>query len=170
MSVLIAVSTTALFDDALARENLLAPRSEFRPLSRSDDKTAYPVRRPQAAPERASGRTSSRAWLPDITSGRKGSRKALPITRGQELGMRFRPDDRDPVQGSARGPGNAGVPAQAQPDVAFRPVPRRNRPTYEELEAERQGGTPPPPMPGGVPMLPGSPVLPPAGLPWIPPW
>jgi hypothetical protein len=169
MTVLIAVAATAGYDDALARDSSLAPRSEFRPLSRAEDKTAYP-RRPQAAAQRATGRAGSRAWLPDITSGRKGSRKALPITRGQELGMRFRPDDRDPVQGPVGGPVNAGVPAQAQPDVAFRPVPRRSRPTYEELEAERQGGARPPPVSGGYPMLPGSAVPPPAGLPWVPPW
>jgi hypothetical protein len=109
--------------------------------------------------------------MPDVTSARSGLRKAVPITRGQELGMRFRPDERDPLHGS-------GLPASRTPgavtspdlDQAFRPIPRRTRPTYEALEAERRAreAMPASPMPAPMayPGLTAPPVLPPLGRSW----
>jgi len=95
---------------------------------------------------------------------RAGARKAVPVTRGQELGLRFRPDDRDPAYGpslstphspDAHGEETGALHSQ------FRPVERRRRPTYEELQQE-QATVPspvapvmpypmmtPPPLPGG---------------------
>jgi len=161
----IAASATA-GSEVLARDQLVTPRFDFRPLSRADDKAAFPVRRPQASSPRSSGRTAMQLRLPDITDGRKGSRKAMPITRGQELGLRFRPDKRDPVQGPAGALPGTGARSQVGADTAFRPVTPGVRPSYEELQAQRQGGVMPPPMRGGYALPPGSPPFPPVGLPW----
>ncbi|MCB1774562.1 MAG: hypothetical protein KDI88_13175 [Gammaproteobacteria bacterium] len=93
---------------------------------------------------------------------RAGARKAVPVTRGQELGLRFRPDERDPIagQGTSGQIGQEAVGRFTTPgDSAFRPLPRERRRTYEDIQAESQAGEIPmvPAMP--YPMLP----LPPTG-------
>ena len=63
---------------------------------------------------------------------RAGARKVVPITRGQELGFKFRPDDRASSQGQAGvSPGYSNF--GGEPQSQFRPVEPRRRPTYEEL-------------------------------------
>jgi hypothetical protein len=96
---------------------------------------------------------------------RTGSRKAVPITRGQELGLRFRPDERDPYAGAPAFPAEPNrQPTFGADDPQFRPVQKRRKPTYEELQAEQaasQSPVQPPPQygPGLPPTLP----LPPIG-------
>lgn len=94
---------------------------------------------------------------------RAGLRKAVPVTRGQELGLRFRPDERDPIAGQ-------GYPERFEQgtvqrftvpgDSQFRPLPRERRRTYEDIQAESQAAQPQmvPNMP--YPMLPVPPVGP----------
>jgi hypothetical protein len=94
---------------------------------------------------------------------RAGARKAVPITRGQELGLRFRPDERDPIGGQAY-PGQPGQGAAGHftpsDNSQFRPLPKAKRRTYEDMQAESQAVAPPmaPAMP--YPMLPMPPVGP----------
>ena len=143
-------------------------RMDFRPLGRADELNTAPRR---AAPSQLrSQRAAGANWgarLPDITAPRTGTRKAVPVTRGQELGLRFRPDERDPLQGrvapSAPAPGALGDPADSP---AFRPLKRRARPTYEALENERRAAesmsAPPMAYPG---LLPPPSLPPPRGVP-----
>lgn len=98
---------------------------------------------------------------------RAGSRKAVPVTRGQELGLRFRPDDRDPYYAS---PGltveRPGVAPPGVSDHAFRPTPRKRRPTYEELQAGQQSRPPAFPATGYPAAIPPPLPMPPTGVYW----
>jgi hypothetical protein len=89
---------------------------------------------------------------------RAGWRKASPITRGQDLGLRFRPDERAPAYGEVIAPGGGRGEPREQAD--FRPVEPRRKPTYEELQAREQATEPALRMPSvPYPALP--PPLPP---------
>ena len=99
---------------------------------------------------------------PLIASPRAGMRKAEPATRGQELGLRFRPDEREsPYYGQSAPPpaGEGGYAPSSEPRAQFRPTPRRRKPTYEELQSEASPTGPP-----VAPMLP-YPSMPPPPLP-----
>lgn len=140
-------------------------RADFRPLGRSDGVSAVPRRAARPQSQRSAG-ASWRARLPDVTSARAGTRKAVPVTRGQELGLRFRPDDRDPLQGTGVTVTPApGAPLGQDDNTAFRPMERRARPTYEALENERRAAesmaAPPMAYPGLLP-----PALPPVRRAW----
>lgn len=135
-------------------------RADFRPLSRADDKTLEQSRRPRPVGGQL-GAIDRRARFPDVTGGRAGVRKAVPVTRGQELGSRFRPDEREPVQGIYSGavPGSAAIGDMQQ---QFRPIAPRRKPTYEEFEAQRRSTAPAAPAaPLGY-----APVQPPFGPAW----
>lgn len=107
-------------------------------------------------------------------SQRAGARKAEPVTRGHDLGLRFRPDEREPAHAD-------GIPAAGNPGSAdsqdlhsqFRPIERKRKRTYEEIEAERRSALPPPPtvpsagLPAPLPP-PYAPPLPGYGAPWPP--
>jgi hypothetical protein len=99
---------------------------------------------------------------------RAGSRKAVPVTRGQELGLRFRPDENaSPYAQPGFAPSDTGRPGSDALQSQFRPIPKRRKPTYEELQSEMA----PPPQPGVAPMMPyplGVPPLPGYG-PYPPP-
>jgi hypothetical protein len=103
-------------------------------------------------------------------SARAGWRKASPITRGQDLGLRFRPDERAPAYGGVIGPGGGQVEPREQAN--FRPVAPRKKPTYEELQAREQASVPRRPMPSAAPYPGLPPYLPPRlpppypGAPW----
>lgn len=149
----------------------ISSRMDFRPLGRADEMSTAPRRAaPSQLPSQRAAGNNWGARLPDITSARTGTRKAVPITRGQELGLRFRPDERDPLQGrvspSAPAPGALGDPPDGP---AFRPLERRARPTYEALENERRAKesmqAPPLAYPG---MLPPPTLPPPRGA--LPVW
>lgn len=108
--------------------------------------------------------TSRRGSYDDLLQAdRAGARKAVPITRGQELGLRFRPDERDPLVRQAYPQLQAGegyrerfeLPAGQQ----FRPIPKKRKPTYEELQAESRLEEPDLPA-SPYPMLPMPPVRP----------
>jgi hypothetical protein len=118
-----------------ARSSSLAQDPRRRPLGRS--------------PERIGGQTVS------SFSERAGARKAVPVTRGQELGLRFRPDDRASPYGQGFEPPAATDPGLYSPEVQsqFRPLPKRQKPTYEEQQAESMNvpQLPPPIMPYPVP-------------------
>lgn len=119
------------------------------------------------APEVAAFESASRAGAPGPSS-RAGWRKATPVTRGQDLGFRFRPDERAPAQGEVIAPG--GVQGEPREQADFRPIEPRRKPTYEELQAREQvsGSVAPPPS---VPAMP-YPMLPPPPPPFFPvaPW
>ena len=157
----------ATFAQPTPQGSTVAPRADFRPLSRAEDKTAFQPRRP-LPPARARTMTNASGRLPDITGGRVGARKALPITRGQELGLRFRPDKHEPVQGGYPEP-ISGQSLSNETQTQFRPLASRRKPTYEELESQRQAiGRPAPATPFAYgPLQP--PPLPPFGMP-LPPW
>ena len=120
-------------------------------------------RRPFAAAQRNSSDRS-------FASPRSGARKAVPITRGQDLGLRFRPDERDSNDGYVVAPqgGVANHPFQSDEHTQFRPAPAKRRRTYEELQAESATPQPltPPPLP--YPMMPAPPM--PAYQPYFPHW
>lgn len=139
-------------------------RAEFRPLARGDDRALYSPRRPLAGAERRANAIDRRAWLPEITDGRSGARKAVPVQRGQELGLRFRPDDRDTLYDQYPPTGVTGGPAD-EAQQQFRPIAPKRRPTYEELEAQRRADAAAPPSQMGSPLL-QPPMLPPATGPW----
>ena len=82
---------------------------------------------------------------------RAGARKAVPITRGQELGLRFRPDERaspytQPGVAAPRSTSPYGS-AQSELQSQFRPLKPRRKPTYEELQAETAPARPRMPAP-----------------------
>lgn len=150
---------------------------QFRPWSRTDARPAAMQRRVQmrAPATRRSDQTSRRAtslstghqWRqqPDFGGQRAGARKAVPITRGQELGLRFRPDERASPYGQSvlpQGDGASAVQSE-QLQSQFRPTRPKRKPTYEELEAERAAvqpqqigpAMPYPMLPQPLPMYPG---------------
>ena len=125
----------------------------FRPLVRGEpSQHGYaPAWRPRY--QKAS-RTGARRPLfsrdtaaPLIATPRAGVRKAEPATRGQELGLRFRPDEREsPYYGQSGPPpdarGDRAFSSESQSD--FRPIPRRRKRTYEDLQSELSPPIPPP--------------------------
>ena len=141
----------------------------FRPWSRADSR--YPTSRRQsrkgvyaAATVQAAGRRPySNSWprqgvQQTFSPQRAGARKAVPITRGQELGLRFRPDERASPYDQSGFPGERVAPTEGASELhsQFRPAPRKRKPTYEELQADdlRQ------PMPGPVMPYPTLPMPP----------
>ena len=144
----------------------LLPRSDFRPLSRTEDKAFASTRR-LFQPAHARMTSNALGRLPDITGGRVGARKAMPIKRGQELGLQFRPDRREPMQGNYLEP-QPNQPFSNDSQSQFRPLASRRKPTYEELESQRQAvGQPAPAAPFGyAPLQPPPPA--PFGMPFRP--
>ena len=101
-----------------------------------------------------------------FAAARSGARKAVPITRGQDLGLRFRPDERESADGYVVTP-QGGIT-----NTRFNLVTRRSsgrlrqdasEPT-EELQAETEApqSLAPPPL---RPMMPAPPMLLPAVFP-----
>jgi len=113
-------------------------------------------------------RMRRRQGAPMIAAERAGSRKAVPVARGQELGLRFRPDDNaSPYSQPGFAPTDTGQPGSDALQSQFRPIPKRRKRTYEEMQsgmtsAPPQGLAPimPYPMPGAPP-LPGYGTYPP---------
>lgn len=156
--------------------------AQFRPWSRTESKSAPIQRQSQmrsrsARPEGlSSGRrggvygNSGQRQQAVLSDQRSGARKAQPITRGQELGLRFRPDDRETPYAHSLMPQAGGVngPVSEELMSQFRPLPRKHRPTYEELQAETVPQSPAPMVPAmPYPMLP----QPPSPYPHVyPPW
>jgi hypothetical protein len=130
-----------------------------RPLQlRSRAIRPYPsMRRAESGPSNSALR-GYRAPL--LQPPRAGARKAVPITRGTELGFKFRPDERDLPYGQSVSPGS-GLPGGAMsPEMQsqFRPIKPRRKPTYEELQAEQAPGGRAPPV---EPVMPYPPMMPP---------
>jgi hypothetical protein len=96
-----------------------------------------------------------------VPDGRAGARKAVPVTRGQELGLRFRPDERASPYGQTTFPPSGADPGLS-PELQsqFRPTPKRRKPSYEEMQAESL-----PPQPFAAPVMP-YPALPPPIAPY----
>lgn len=113
----------------------------------------------------APGSTSRRAMDAMIFDrrARAGSRKAVPVTRGQELGLRFRPDERASpyTQPGSAWPSSTPPSGSAQSELQsqFRPTRPRRKPTYEELQAETAPARPL--MPAPVMPYPALPAPPP---------
>ncbi len=145
----------------------------FRPWSRADagtwsDRRPTPRMNPVAGQNRgATGRRMSptrwdqRSGQAVFAPDRAGARKAVPVTRGQELGLRFRPDERE----SPYDRGAVGTPG-AQPNTElqrlhsqFRPARAKRKPSYEELQAgelaDQQMPRPMPPYSAMPPPMPG---------------
>lgn len=151
---------------------------QFRPWSRADSKslpaqrrqpwrasasrkpTAFERGRPPAMPSHRTGQQ------PIFSVPRAGARKAVPITRGQDLGLRFRPDERESPYGQAVAPPSAGGSDAFSSELhsQFRPTRPKRKPTYEELQA---GDASPPQMVPAMPypMMP-TPPLPGYGRAW----
>lgn len=108
---------------------------------------------PETITETLTEQVSPPAGGPGPTA-RAGWRKASPITRGQDLGLRFRPDERAPAYGEVIAPG--GGQAEPREQANFRPLAPRRKPTYEELQAREQTPEPwrPPMPPAPYPVLP----------------
>ena len=87
---------------------------------------------------------------------RAGARKAVPVTRGQELGLRFRPDERESPYGAPMVPPTGAESFAPELQSQFRPAPKRRKPSYEELQAEDR--TPQPPL---NPIMPPPMIVPP---------
>lgn len=133
---------------AYASQQRYAP---FRPWSRADGMSMSVHRQSQSrafvsrATRQAASRRTTSTFLDrkgqrpaGSSNGRAGARKAVPVTRGQDLGLRFRPDERESPYGQAVTPqGGVGTPDYA-PELhsQFRPRQPRRKPTYEELQAE----------------------------------
>lgn len=113
-------------------------RSQFRPL----------LHQAEIAAPRRSGSVSDLAWQSrsmrtdrrdaDLFGSRAGVRKAVPVTRGQELGLQFRPDERASPYAQGVAPATQPGSGSAEEPTAFRPLRPRRKPTYEELQ--RQAG------------------------------
>lgn len=140
---------------------------QFRPWARADTGPAGIQRqtRIRAATPRPASRTPARSSAfsngrqrqqPLFSDRRAGARKAVPVTRGQELGLRFRPDDRQSPYGQSPEPQGEGATNTISDELQsqFRPGARKRKPTYEELQAESAPWQPQmvPAMP--YPMLP----------------
>jgi hypothetical protein len=146
-----------------------AKYSYFRPILRADGGSGRyspaPALRGRATPDVHKLRSpwpQRAGQAPLIVSPRAGMRKAEPATRGQELGLRFRPDEREsPYYGQSAPPpaGEGGYAPAAEPQAQFRPTPRRRKQTYEEMQSES-----PPAGPPVAPLLP-YPSMPPQPLP-----
>lgn len=112
-------------------------------------------RRPFVAAKRNSGNGL-------FATPRSGARKAVPITRGQDLGLRFRPDERESANGYVMTPqgGITNNPFQSDEQTQFRPTPAKRKRTYEEMQAETEApqSLMPPPLP--YPMMPAPPMPP----------
>ena len=147
---------------------------QFRPWSRADSRSLSIHRQSKArtfvsrAVKQSAVRGASSAppnrkgQQPVFSSNRAGARKAVPVTRGQELGLRFRPDERESPYGQGVAPqGSVGTEGYASElHSQFRPRQPRRKPTYEELQAESASRTPMqgPAMP--YPMMPAPPMPP----------
>lgn len=155
-----------------AIENSSPVRAVFRP----GPATGYGARAPAAA-QRLSA-SSARQWSGNaerrngqdgvFADGRTGARKAVPVTRGQELGLRFRPDENELPYGQSGSPQAGTAPNVGSEELQsqFRPTQKKRKPTYEELYAE-PAMPQQPPLPAPIlpyPMLP--PPLPGYGRGW----
>jgi hypothetical protein len=144
---------------------------QFRPWSRADSLSPDPRNsRQRNTPAPRAAAAASRRWSFAPTprrrvhrgttpSYRTGARKAVPVTRGQDLGLRFRPDERESPYGQVTSPHDRGA-YPSEPDSQFRPLQRKRKRTYEELQAENLPSQPPPaapvlPYPMPAPPLPG---------------
>lgn len=146
---------------------------QFRPWSRADSKSVsvhrqqqlrastsrktpgFERRRPPAMPSHRKGQQ------PIFSGTRAGARKAVPITRGQDLGLRFRPDERDSPYGQAVTPPSAGGSDAFSSELhsQFRPTRSKRKPTYEELQAGDAYASPQQMMPAmPYPMMPTPPL------------
>lgn len=117
-------------------EASVVPQRRFQPRSRA----IRPDNLVRRAPERRR-RSIQRQYRAPLFGGpqRAGARKAVPITRGTELGFRFRPDEREAPYGQTGATG--GVPGSLpSPELQsqFRPTRPQRKLTYEELEARRR--------------------------------
>ena len=120
------------------------PKSpQFRPWSRAEPRQAARWRPQQLRYSRRTvsteGSRRSSAVLPAggmqaplFSRGRATVRKAVPVAKGQNPGVRFRPERRQPVHGQSD-TSNAD-PYQARLQSQFRPAQTGRRATYEELQ------------------------------------
>jgi hypothetical protein len=144
---------------------------QFRPWGRSAPTAPEPrAWRQKYAPAprattTAARRTFASAWSRRGHSGvtssdRASARKAVPVTRGQDLGLRFRPDERASPYSQPTGSQYGGSPGTFPADVhsQFRPMRPKRKPTYEEIEARSQAAQPAPRPPMGYPMMPVPPL------------
>ncbi len=140
-----------------------APSMRWRPHATERSRPAPSVKR-ENRQDHPSAFRGTYSQLPD----RAGARKAVPITRAQGQGQRFRPDDRYDLGGERieprSNPGDDAAAARLQSQ--FRPPRSNDRPSYEELQRatdlQAPYGAPPPPYP----MMPGLPGY--GG--YVPPW
>ena len=101
---------------------------QFRPLSRADVGANAVQRQSRVLSPTRGG--DHRRQQPVFSDDRAGARKAVPITRGQELGLRFRPDERASPYGQSVMPHDGGAADRYSEQLhsQFRPAPRRTTP------------------------------------------
>lgn len=145
-------------------------RPQFRPWRRSAERTVPATRwRPHAAPARRTfvntAPRQTQATVPRATSGARFTRehatvrKATPVNRAQDLGLRFRPDPRrSPFDQSSAYTGESQDAARRRLHSQFRPAATQRKSTYEQLQAQR-------PRMAGTPMVHYRPMSPPRGYP-----
>lgn len=148
---------------------------QFRPLGHAGPEPAENRQRQglsgahlgrQGGPTAAAG--SGRQAL--FSQERAGARKAVPVTRGQDLGLRFRPDERASPYGQVEIPAMRSGSSVGVPDLQsqFRPTEPRRKRTYEQLQAESAAEQQPPI--GPAPPYPGLPLPLPGYPPPVPVW
>jgi|GEM_PF-3196987 len=172
----ISAAAAAFHGDSMHhRQQFLVHEPGFRLTATGADSVA----RMAGAVSRAAGRVDGRRPFAAVqrngsdgpfASPRSGARKAVPITRGQDLGLRFRPDERDSNDGYVVAPqgGVTTQPFQSDEHTQFRPAPAKRKRTYEELQAETAAPQSPIPPPLPYPMMPAPPM--PAYQPYFPHW
>ena len=153
-------------------ESAPGKRAVFRPLTQTEHRDVESAQ--QLAPRSSSEphRRSAGVWAPSSKSGgvglireeRAGARMAVPIVRGGELGLKFRPDGRADSDGDGQPASshaqNSGA-LDSELHSNFRPIQPSRRPTYEELHAAPQPLQPMPVVPYPMMPLPPMPVYPP---------
>lgn len=152
---------------------VLAITRQAAPMSALSGRRSYRPAWVSWQPRRAPGVLADRKGRGPVSpSGRAGARKAVPVTRGQELGLRFRPDERESPYGQPSMP-TSGTPTDPQSlelQSQFRPTEKRAKRTYEDLygaeDASSAPSLPPPILP--YPMM-APPPLPGYGRHW-PEW
>ena len=151
----------------LVGESAPGKRAVFRPLTQTEHRDVESAQQPVPRLSSEPHRRSAGVWVPSSKSGgggvglireeRAGARMAVPIVRGGELGLKFRPDGRadsdgQPASSHAQNPGALDSDLHSN----FRPIQPSRRPTYEELHAAPQPLQPMPVV--RYPMMPWPPM------------
>lgn len=151
-------------------ESAPGKRAVFRPLTQTEHRDVESAQQRALRSSSEPHRRSAGVWAPSSRSGgaglireeRTGARMAVPIVRGGELGLKFRPDERADSQGQPTS-SHAQNPGILDSDLHsnFRPIRPSRKPTYEELYVAPQSLQPVPAAPYPMMPVPPMPAYPP---------